>query len=99
MPTACFVPGQGPLGATHVRPGDYVRVSYKGRSIYAIFVDVGPKNQVGEVSMYVAKALGLSDDPRKGGLDAKHVIYEVLPGSGPAVPAKPPAPTKRRSSR
>jgi hypothetical protein len=79
------VPGTGPLGSAQVRPGDYVRVTYQGTTVYAIFVDGGPQNQVGEVSMYLAEALGLSPNPNSGGTESKEVTYEILPGSGPAI--------------
>lgn len=82
------VPGTGPLGSVQVRPGDYVRVTHKGTTVYAIFVDGGPGNEVGEVSMYLAEALGLSPNPNAGGIDGQEVTYEILPGSGPAIPVE-----------
>ncbi len=46
----------------------------------AIVGDIGPTFHVGEGSMFLAGALGLNPDPRKGGT-SKHIIeYTIWPG-------------------
>lgn len=85
-----FIPGSGPMGSNQVRPGDFVRVTLGDKTVYAIFVDGGPRGEVGEASMAVATALGLSDNPRSGGTEEQKVKYEILPGSGPAQAGSAP---------
>ena len=55
------------------------RVSYKGKTTNALVGDIGPKSHVGEASMACAKALGIKNDPKKGGV-AGGVLYEIFPG-------------------
>jgi hypothetical protein len=62
--------------------GDLVRVRANGREVKAIYADNGPR--VGEASMRTARALGINDDPVRGG-KAGGVEYQVLPGSGDAI--------------
>lgn len=52
--------------------------------VYAIFADVGPRLQIGEGSLALAKALGFRQEqssPRHGGV-ANGIQYLVFPGSG-----------------
>lgn len=67
-----------------------MRVSYGNKTVYAIYVDRGPDDEVGEASMAVADALGLDVDPTGGGTETQEVTYEVLPGSGATQPAAKP---------
>jgi glycosyl hydrolase group 75 (putative chitosanase) len=53
-----------------------------GKSSFAIFADVGPRGQIGEGSIALARALGLNDDPRRGGTGSPVIEYLVFPGSG-----------------
>ncbi|MBS2026868.1 MAG: peptidoglycan-binding protein [Deltaproteobacteria bacterium] len=62
--------------------GDLVQVSYNGKSVYAIYADVGPSTKLGEGSMALASQLGINPDPRYGGMDSQKVKMVVLPGSG-----------------
>lgn len=51
-----------------------------GDNMYCATGDIGPSNKIGEVSMLLAKCLGLNADPRKGGTDSG-IVYWVMPGS------------------
>ena len=51
-------------------------------NMYCATGDIGPTNHIGEVSMLLAKCLGLDADPKKGGTDAG-IVYVVFPGSDP----------------
>src|SRR2546429_8712143 len=54
-----------------------------GRSAYAIYADVGPRGRIGEGSIALAKALGMSADPRHGQAFG-HITYLIFPSSGAA---------------
>lgn len=62
-----------------------------GRYVYAVFADVGPRDKIGEGSIALARALGMSASPRHGGV-AAGVTYLVFPGS--AQPARDHITTK-----
>ena len=64
--------------------GDLALVTNRqnGRSSFAIFADVGPRGQIGEGSIALARALGLNADPRRGGTESPIIDYLVFPGSG-----------------
>ncbi|MHC4390797.1 MAG: peptidoglycan-binding protein, partial [Planctomycetota bacterium] len=68
--------------ATGAQKGDLCEVVYRGRRRYAIYAEVGPKTKIGEASMFLARELGIDDDPRRGGISAQEVTYTVLVGSG-----------------
>jgi hypothetical protein len=70
-------------GRFGIRLGDFAVVSNQsnGRLAYAIYADVGPSGKLGEGSMALAKALGLSSNPRGGGAE-DGVMFLVFPGSG-----------------
>jgi hypothetical protein len=42
--------------------------------------DVGPHSKIGEISIAVARAVGIPASPRSGGEDRKIVEYEIFPG-------------------
>lgn len=69
-----------------IKPGDLGTISYNGKTIPAIFGDVGPKNKIGEVSRYAAQQLGINASPTKGGVSSG-VQYNVFPGSGSRRPS------------
>lgn len=71
----------------NVRLGDLAVVinSKNGQRSEAIFADVGNRQKIGEGSVALADALGISSDPRYGGID-DGVIYMVFPGSGNGKP-------------
>lgn len=61
-----------------VRLGTRTRVTYNGRSVEGIFADIGPRDEVGELSTSYAVQLGIPPNPRKGGIAAKVVRYEIF---------------------
>jgi Fungal chitosanase of glycosyl hydrolase group 75 len=48
---------------------------------WAIYADIGPANQLGEGSMALCKALGLSDSPKTGGTSEEIIAMVFWPGS------------------
>jgi len=66
-----------------IRLGDFAVVSNhrNGRSVYAIYADVGPSGKLGEGSIALAKVLGLPANPR-GGAAEEGISFLVFPGSG-----------------
>lgn len=63
----------------------YVENLRNGKTSYAIFADVGPKDKIGEGSMKLAENLGIDPSPRSGG-QADSVLYTVFCGSGNGKP-------------
>lgn len=63
-----------------VRLGTRCRVTDPSQNISAeaIYADVGPRFQLGEGSIALAKALGINADPMRGGTEKK-LKYEILP--------------------
>jgi hypothetical protein len=53
-----------------------------GDNMYCATADIGPANHIGEVSMLLAKCLGLKSDPKTGGCESG-IVYVVFPGSDP----------------
>jgi hypothetical protein len=53
-----------------------------GKYSWAIYADVGPANQIGEGSMALCKALGLSDSPKTGGTDKEIIAMVLFAGTG-----------------
>jgi Fungal chitosanase of glycosyl hydrolase group 75 len=51
-------------------------------NMYCATADVGPTNHIGEVSMLLAKCLGLDFDPKTGGTESG-IVYVIFPGSDP----------------
>lgn len=45
-------------GGTTLKGGDVARISYKGKTVYAILADEGPKKLIGEMSIKAIEALG-----------------------------------------
>ena len=69
-----------------LKPGDLGTITYNGKTIPAVFGDVGPKNKIGEVSRYAAQQLGINASPTSGGVNSG-VSYRVFPGSGNGRPS------------
>ena len=65
--------------------GDLARVTYEGRSAYALVADVGPAGRLGEGSILLAQRLGIPSSARSGGARGG-VRYEVVLGSGRKQP-------------
>lgn len=57
-----------------------------GQACGAIFADVGPADEMGELSICAAKLLGLDPNPKGGGTEKKTILYLVFPGSGNGKP-------------
>jgi Fungal chitosanase of glycosyl hydrolase group 75 len=74
------MPGNHACGA---KLGDVALVlnTVSGDNCYAIYADVGPSAKIGEISMRLATALKLNNNPKKGGTSAKAIAYLVFPGS------------------
>ena len=51
-----------------------------GDNMFCCTGDVGPTNHVGEVSMLLARCLGVNYDPKRGGVE-RGIAYVVFPGS------------------
>jgi Fungal chitosanase of glycosyl hydrolase group 75 len=64
--------------------GDLAMVinGHSGRRCAAIYADVGPRGKIGEGSIALAAALGLSNNARHGGTSSQSIIYIVFPHSG-----------------
>jgi hypothetical protein len=67
-----------------IRLGDiaWVRNRANGKIVPAIFGDEGPHNKIGEGSQGLCSALGLSNNPFKGGTDQKDIEFLISPHSG-----------------
>ncbi|MEV0183289.1 glycoside hydrolase family 75 protein [Streptomyces sp. NPDC050625] len=63
-----------------VRGGAVVAVVYRSRVQYAVVGDTGPRGIIGEASYATARGLGISPDPRRGGVPSG-VTYIVFKGS------------------
>lgn len=64
--------------------GCKVIVKYRDKVVQAVVADIGPRTKIGEGSIALAKALGIKDSPRNGGLEDKGVLYYIYPN----VPAE-----------
>ena len=51
-----------------------------GKVSEGIVADVGPRTKVGEVSIQMARELGLDPSPRSGGVSTQTIRYEIWPG-------------------
>jgi hypothetical protein len=79
----CF--GVIPGGQSFAKLGD-VGLAWNtqtGDNMYFALADVGPKNQIGEGSMLLARCLGLNPSPKTGGTSKRIISYVILPGSDP----------------
>lgn len=66
-----------------VKVGDYgfVLNTTNGKSAYAVFADGGPRRQLGEGSLALARALGLhAKNAKSGGSETKNIVYVALTG-------------------
>lgn len=55
-------------------------VSWRGRTVKAVVGDIGPRKKIGELSVSLARDLGMNPSPTRGGVDAHEVIYTIYPG-------------------
>lgn len=49
------------------------------RVVEGVVADVGPRNKIGEISIAMAKALGIPESPRFGGASEPILEYEIWP--------------------
>jgi Fungal chitosanase of glycosyl hydrolase group 75 len=81
------IPGDYREYHPQVSLGDYAMVSYKGKTVFGVVGDIGPKGVIGEVSMLLAASIGINPDPNRGGVKSASVKYVIFPESGgKAVP-------------
>ena len=52
-----------------------------GKQCFAICADIGPKNKIGEGSIFLAEQLDVKSNPKKGGTTAG-IVYILLKNSG-----------------
>jgi len=66
-----------------VKLGDFGVVWNRRKNIhnYCIIADIGPRNQIGEGSVSLAKNLGINSDAKVGG-QSKEVVFYLFPNSG-----------------
>lgn len=78
-----------PLGFERTEPkmrlGDLAAVTYQGKTAFALYGDEGPRGQIGEGSIALARALGIDADPVTGGVE-EGVVFVLFPGSGDGAP-------------
>lgn len=69
--------------APDFRLGDIALVINKrnNKKCYAIFADYGPKNKIGEGSIYLAEQLDIRSSPKNGGTDS-NIVYILFKNSG-----------------
>ena len=86
------LPGNSLINTTGAKKGDLAVVYYEktNQLSFAIYADIGPKNELGEGSVKLAQNLGhdpfINGRVRKG--IAKDVFYLIFPGSGDGKPKK-----------
>lgn len=78
------VPPAVRLGVRGVVLGCRAMVEYRGRVSEAVVGDVGPSRKLGEISVALARELGIPDSPTRGGVADHAVHYTLWPGT-PAV--------------
>jgi Fungal chitosanase of glycosyl hydrolase group 75 len=71
------------LNATGIVIGSKAVVTYQGKSVDAVVADVSGGNNIGEISISAAKAVGIASSPRSGGVE-DGVQFQLWPGT-PAV--------------
>lgn len=73
------------LNSVHLGDIALVENTRIGKGFYAIFADVGPKDKIGEGSIYLANQLGIASNPRTGGIEDS-IRYTIYLGSGDGLP-------------
>lgn len=71
-------------GVSGIVKGSLAFVTYKGKRIVCMVGDVGPRTKNGEISIELARRLGINPSPRSGGIETADLEYEIHPGI-PAV--------------
>lgn len=65
-----------------------VRNLHNDRESDAVVGDIGPHKKLGEISVALAKALGINPSPTSGGLEEHVVEYTIFPGTAAVVGKK-----------
>jgi hypothetical protein len=60
-----------------------------GKSYMGIVADVGPRTKVGELSIAMAREIGLPFNPRTGGTEKPRIKYELWPGIAGSIDGVP----------
>jgi hypothetical protein len=72
------------LNARGVVMGCRAVVSHAGKSVEAVVADVSGGNDIGEISVAAAEALGINPSPRTGGVDSG-VEFQLYPGTAAVI--------------
>lgn len=75
------VPPQILNGVAPVLLGSQAWVTYRGLCVTAVVGDIGPRARLGEMSMALARALRIDDNPNTGGDDQDNISYRIQPGT------------------
>ncbi|MFA6004398.1 MAG: glycoside hydrolase family 75 protein [Elusimicrobiota bacterium] len=78
--------------------GDYSAVSFKGKTVYGIVGDFGPRGVLGEASISMAASLGIDPDPNRGGTE-NPVTYVLFPGTRDPEPSRDPQAIQQRGAQ
>jgi hypothetical protein len=71
-------------GVSGIVKGCLAFVTYNGKRVACMVGDIGPRTKNGEISIELARRLGINSSPRSGGIDTDDLDYEIHPGI-PAV--------------
>lgn len=72
------------LNAAGIVIGCAAVITYAGRSVNAVVADVSGGNDVGEISVAAAEALGIPSSPRTGGVPGG-VDFQLFPGTAAVI--------------
>jgi hypothetical protein len=78
------IPSNFNLSGHGLGGGQIAAILYNGKLTFAVLIDTGPTNIIGEASYATAKILGIDPDPETGGTDGP-VTYIVFTGSDARV--------------
>lgn len=67
-------------GVSGIVRGSKCRVTYGNKTVEGVVGDLGPRTKVGEISIEMARQLGIRSNPRNGGIDTPDLYYEIWPG-------------------
>lgn len=85
IPFIVLPPQVSKLTNTDLGDFGYVYNTNNKKSAFVIFADTGPRDKIGEGSIYLAKQLGINANARSGG-QADGVIYIIFPLTGAKQP-------------
>jgi hypothetical protein len=74
------IPSNFNLSSHGLGGGQIAAIIYNGKLTFAVLIDTGPANIIGEASYAAAKILGIDPDPETGGTDGP-VTYIVFTGA------------------